>query len=237
MPAALDAALADIQTRFPKGKSVFAQAADGTACTPGICRARPARRSSSTSAATRKTFPGCSAKRTRRRASAGCSSTIAATARAKARPPKRRWSPTRCSGTTTRALPGANRSDLRLRPQPGQRRRGALAAERPVAGVILVTPFDSLAAVAKRHYPVPAGGPAAQAPLRFDRARAEDHGAAAVPGRRARRGHPAGACRAPVRRLGRAEAMGRCSQEAGHNTTDAHPAVLAGDPRISCAIS
>jgi len=28
----------------------------------------------------------------------------------------------------------------------------ALAAERPLAGVILVSPFDSLAAVAKRHY-------------------------------------------------------------------------------------
>jgi hypothetical protein len=29
----------------------------------------------------------------------------------------------------------------------------ALAAGRPLRGIVLVTPFDSLAAVAKRHYP------------------------------------------------------------------------------------
>jgi pimeloyl-ACP methyl ester carboxylesterase len=51
------------------------------------------------------------------------------------------------------ALPGANRARIYAFGRSlGSGVAAALAAERPLAGVILATPFDSLAAVAKRYY-------------------------------------------------------------------------------------
>jgi len=98
----------------------------------------------------------------------------------------------------------------------------ALAAERPLAGLILVTPFDSLAAVAKRYYwylPVDwmlkhrfdaiARAPQLKAPLLCLIAERDE----VIPAVHAERLYEAwgGAKRKVV------------LAEAGHNTTDAHP--------------
>ena len=98
----------------------------------------------------------------------------------------------------------------------------ALAAERPLAGVVLATPFDSLAAVAKRYYwylPVDwmlkhrfdsaARAPRLKAPLLCLIAERDE----VIPAAHAERLFEAwgGAKRKVV------------LAEAGHNTTDAHP--------------
>ena len=112
----------------------------------------------------------------------------------------------------------------RLRPQPGQRRGGgarrAAPARRPSSSS---TPYDSLAAVAKRYYwylPVDlllkhrfdsiALAPAIRQPL-----------LCLIAG--ARRGDSAGARASACSRPGAARSASCCLQEAGHNTTDSHP--------------
>ncbi len=98
----------------------------------------------------------------------------------------------------------------------------ALAAQRPFAGVILATPYDSLAAVAKHHYwylPVDlllkhrfdsiARAPALRQPLLCLVAGRDE----IIPPERAERLFDAWA--GPKRKL--------VLQEAGHNTVDSHP--------------
>ena len=81
-----------------------------------------------------------------------------------------------------------------------------VASRRQVAGVVLISPYDSVTALAQRHYPF--------LPVRlllkhpFDSLpRARDQGAAAGDRGRARRNHPARAFAAAARRLGRSEAL------------------------------
>jgi pimeloyl-ACP methyl ester carboxylesterase len=98
----------------------------------------------------------------------------------------------------------------------------ALAAQRPVAQVILVAPYDSLAAVAKRHYwylPVDlllkhrfdsiALAPAMKQPLLCLTAERDE----VIPPAHGERLYEAWG--GPKRKI--------VLQEAGHNTTDAHP--------------
>jgi len=97
-----------------------------------------------------------------------------------------------------------------------------LAAQRPVAGVVLVTPFDSLVEVGKRHYPfLPVGlllrhrfdslsrAPSITAPLLCLVATRDE----IIPAEHARRLYDAWA--GPKRWV--------ALEEAGHNTTDSHP--------------
>lgn len=97
-----------------------------------------------------------------------------------------------------------------------------LAAERKVSKVVLVTPFDSLTEVAKRHYPfLPVSlmlrhrfdsvlrAPAIAAPLLCVAAQRDE----VIPSAHARKLYDAWAGRKDWVEL----------QEAGHNTTDSHP--------------
>ena len=82
-----------------------------------------------------------------------------------------------------------------------------LAAERPLAGLILVAPFDSLVEVGKRHYPfLPVS---LLLKHRFRRACARYALAAPLHRRHAGHHHPACACEAALRGVGRAETLGR----------------------------
>ncbi len=84
-----------------------------------------------------------------------------------------------------------------------------LAAHRPVAGADPGRAVRQPGCGGQAPLPVPAGRLDAQAPLRFDRARPAAQGAAPLHRRHRRRDHPGGAFEAPVRCVGRGEALGR----------------------------
>ena len=92
-----------------------------------------------------------------------------------------------------------------------------LAAERPVAGAILVSPYDSLAAIGRKHYPwLPVS---LLLRHRFDAlpdAKRNAH-AAARDRRRVRFDHSARALARALRRLGRAEDLASSCRGADHN--------------------
>ena len=183
-------------------------------CTRGTSRAS---RWSSTSAATPRKCRGCSATRARRApgigwllvdyrgyGSSGGSPSEKALGRGCAR-----------AGTTSMGKPYTDASILFGR-SLGSGVAVQLAAQRPVAGVILVAPFDSLVERRQAPLPLPAGELDAQAPLRFGRRCAP---AITAPllciVADARRDHPGGAFEAPVRRLGRDRSAGSRSRAPG----------------------
>jgi pimeloyl-ACP methyl ester carboxylesterase len=110
----------------------------------------------------------------------------------------------------------------------------SLATRRPVRALILATPFDSFAALARQlcragraPLSVLAGRTAGRRTLRRPGAGAEDHRAGVVRHRRAGRSHAAAARRGAGARLGRAENRGAFAGRAPHRRVA--PRILAGD--------
>ena len=106
-----------------------------------------------------------------------------------------------------------------------------VAAERPVAAVVLISPYDSMTAVARRHYPWLPVGAAAEAPLRLGVAGAADPRAAAGDRGRRRPDHPAVAFPPAGGGVGRTDALRRAPRSRPQRPLG-RAAVLAVDRRL-----